>query len=158
MSPEDFMQQAIQQAERAALNGEIPIGCVVVKNDIVIAATHNQRELTKNPLHHAEMRALEQAAKITGDWRLNVCDLYVTLEPCPMCLGALFQARIGHLFFGAYDEKRDSAPNQKVIFPNLRGLNELTSNNHTLKITGGVCEEKSSQQLKSFFSARRSGN
>src|SRR5688572_28978876 len=104
--PEQSMKAALAEAKAAFDAGEVPIGAVLVKNGTTLARAHNTREQSKNPLHHAEIQVLEEAARILGDWRLTDCELYVTVEPCPMCLGALFQARVGKLFFGCYDDKR----------------------------------------------------
>jgi len=156
MTDLDAMALALDQAKLAACLGEVPIGAILVRGEQILAQTHNTREQTKNPLHHAEIQALEIAAKAQGDWRLNDCTLYVTLEPCPMCLGALFQARMARLVFGCFDEKREREflPGKNII-PNLRGLESLTSNNHTLTITGGVIADECAQNLRDFFAERR---
>ncbi len=150
------MSLALAQAKQAASLGEVPIGAIIVRGDQILAQTHNTREQTKNPLHHAEIQALEIAAKAQGDWRLNDCTLYVTLEPCPMCLGALFQARMDRLVFGCYDDKRESGfMAEKPIIANLKGLTSLTSNNHTLSLTGGIRADECAKLLKDFFAERR---
>lgn len=156
ISDPDAMSLALAQAKLAGSLGEVPIGAIIARGDQILAQTHNKREQTKNPLHHAEIQALEIAAKIQGDWRLNDCTLYVTLEPCPMCLGALFQARIGRLVFGCYDDKRESSfMAEKTLIPNLKGLESLTSNNHTLSMTGGIMADECAKLLKDFFAERR---
>jgi tRNA(adenine34) deaminase len=152
------MQEALHEAKLAFDAGEIPIGAVIVRQDQIIARAHNTRQQSRNPLHHAEIIVLEEAAKQIGDWRLNDCTLYVTLEPCPMCLGALFQARVGKLFFGCHDDKRDVTTFKNDlhrIFPNLKDTSELSSNNHSLAISGGILEIQCSKILKDFFASKR---
>lgn len=163
---EKYMHLALAEAERAATLGEVPVGAVVVLDDVVIASAYNTRECDKDPLAHAEIKALRIAAQKIGDWRLDACALYVTLEPCPMCLGALFQARVGELYFGAFDEKRaaQNVSAERNALPSLQDRFgdtshesplRLTSNNHTLTILGGVLQTKCSALLKSFFKSRR---
>lgn len=101
-----FMRLAIREAEEAASAGEIPVGAVVVRGGQVIASAHNTRETEKNAVRHAEITAIERACAAVGNWRLDDCDLYVTLEPCMMCAGAISQARLRRLYFGAYDPER----------------------------------------------------
>ena len=105
MEHEAYMRLAIEQAEAAFALGEIPVGAVVVKDGKVIAAAGNRRETQQDPTAHAEMLAIRQAAQTLGDWRMNDCTLYVTLEPCPMCAGALAMCRMGTIVFGAWDER-----------------------------------------------------
>lgn len=143
MNDQDYMQQALIEAEHAASKGEVPIGAVLVEDGEIIARAHNTREQSKNPLDHAEMLLLQQAGQQKGNWRLNDTTLYVTLEPCPMCLGALLQARVGRLVYGCVDPKRE----KKSMM--------IHGNNHCLKITGGVLEEACSLVLKNFFKLRR---
>lgn len=157
-----MMRAALNEAEHAAAAGEVPIGAVVVCGDKIIARAHNTREGGKNPLRHAEIAALEGAARVKGDWRLNDCDLYVTCEPCPMCLGALFQARVGRLVFGCSDDKRLSEPGAiPHLLPSLDSVREvplrLKSNNHIIDIRGGVLAPACTALLKDFFAARRDG-
>ena len=155
-----LMTEALKEAHLAFEQGEIPIGAILVKDNQVIAKAHNTREQDPSPLNHAEIKVIQEVAKQKGDWRLNDFDLYVTTEPCPMCLGALFQARVGCLFVGCLDPKRESQ-NKGNIFPSLKsicnehGYGELTSNNHMLKIQTGVLAEESAQILKDFFNQRR---
>ena len=103
-----FMERAIALAEISALEGEVPVGAVVVKDNQIVGEGRNRRELGKNALYHAELEAIDNACKKLGGWRLWQCDLYVTLEPCPMCAGAIINARIKRVFFGAYDKKAGS--------------------------------------------------
>ena len=152
-SLEYFMKLALDQAQQAFERGETPIGCVIVKNDRVMVQSFNTREHDKSPLAHAEIKALLEATKIQGDWRLNDHTLYVTLEPCPMCLGALLQARVGHLIFGCTDEKRQMTSDQ--VFPSLKNRVQITDSNYKLSITGGILAEESSQLIKRFFKERR---
>lgn len=162
MTPNDieFMKQALNEAESAFAEGEIPIGAVLVKDNKIICRAHNTRERSKNPLHHAEMILLEEAGKIAGDWRLNDTILYVTVEPCPMCLGALLQARVGRLVYGCADPKRfvraglKPAPTTHV-FPSLAEIKELSGNSHTVEITGSVLEKECAELLGEFFKNRR---
>ncbi len=147
-----WMQHALDLARVAFKAGEVPIGALIVKNDEVLAEAYNVRQGSKNPLDHAEIRALKEAAEKIGDWRLTGCTLYVTLEPCPMCLGALFQARIDRLVFGCADPKRK----ENEIFPTLLSQpSVLNFNNHNLAVTSGVLAENCSQILKDFFKMNR---
>ena len=102
----EYMKAALREAETAAENGDIPVGAVIVKNGQVIASAHNTREKEGNAVRHAEITAIERACRAVGDWRLDGCDMYVTLEPCMMCAGAVAQARLRRLYFGAYDRER----------------------------------------------------
>lgn len=157
------MQEALNEARSAFAEGEIPIGAVLVKDNKIICRAHNTREQSKNPLHHAEMILLEEAGKIIGDWRLNDTTLYVTVEPCPMCLGALLQARVGRLVFGCADPKRNilgAAPKgppsgasgaPTFTFPSLAEIKELSGNSHTVEVTGLVLEKECAGLLKKFF-------
>lgn len=146
------MLQAIDEAKRAANRGEVPVGAVLVRRGTVLARAHNLRETTQNPLNHAEMILLERAAKKLKNWRLSDCTLYVTLEPCPMCLGALLQSRVGRLVFGCRDAKKGSHPEAS-----LRRVETgvLKGNNHLLKITQGVLGDDCSRLLKEFFKNQR---
>lgn len=144
MTDLSFMQEAIVEARLAAEAGEVPIGAVLVCQDQIIARAHNTREESKNPLHHAEILVLEAGAKKIGDWRLEKTTLVVTLEPCPMCLGALLQARVGRLVYGCSDPKRNSGDNKKI-----------SGNNHTVEITGKVLEKECGELLTNFFKSVR---
>lgn len=153
-SHEDFMQMALDEAQKAYDQGETPIGCVIVENNQVAAAAFNTREKDKSPLAHAEIKALLLAVKSKDDWRLTDATIYVTMEPCPMCLGAILQARVKNLVFGCSDKKRQMVVDS--IFPSLKNKTHLTDNNHTLTITGGILEKKTSQLIRDFFKKRRS--
>ena len=149
-SKEFFMTAALREAEKAYGLGETPIGAVIVKDGEIIAAAHNLRETGKNVLYHAELLAIDAACKALGGWRLHMCDLYVTLEPCIMCSGAIHQARFKNLYFGAPDPKGGAV---------LSSLNAKTADGlfcHT-NCEGGIMLEECSRILKRFFKELRSG-
>jgi tRNA(adenine34) deaminase len=142
------MLQALDEARRAEAHGDVPVGAVVVRDGHVIAARHNERELTGDPTAHAEVLALRDAAVAVGHWRLDDCDLYVTLEPCPMCAGAIVNSRIRRVVFGATDPKAGA----------VRSLYQVADDprlNHRATIEGGVLADESAALLKAFFAARR---
>jgi len=145
---EYYMRLALREAERAATHGDVPVGCVVVLDGEVIAAAGNERELRKNPTAHAEMLAIEDAAKRMGSWRLLNTVIYVTVEPCPMCAGAIIQARIPHLVYGAPDEKAGAAGTLYNVCQDPRL-------NHCVEVTSGVLADESIALLQEFFQARR---
>lgn len=145
-----FMQMALEEARQAAKEGEAPIGALLVHEGKILARAHNVRESSRNPLDHAELRLLREIGQKTANWRLLGTTLYVTLEPCPMCLGALLQARVERLVFGCHDPKREGDD----YFPSLQ-MATIQSNNHTLSITGGILKEECSQLLKDFFTKCR---
>lgn len=149
-SDDFFMAEALRQARRAAAAGEVPVGAVVVHAGRVIARAHNQVELLKDATAHAEMLALTQAQAARGDWRLNDCALYVTKEPCPMCAGALVQARVGRVVFGAPDPKVGAAGG-------ALNLLQWPAANHHCQVTAGVRLEECRRLLLEFFRAQRSG-
>lgn len=142
-----FMQLALSAARQAAKRGEIPVGAVVVKDGEVISVGSNRREEKNSVISHAEIEAIEKAAKRLGDWRLDGCELYVTLEPCPMCTGAIINSRISTVIFGAYDLNAgcmDSVINLcDYPFPTRP------------EIYGGICEDECAKVLKDFFGAVR---
>lgn len=145
---EAFMRIAFQEAEAALADDEVPIGAVIVHGDRVIASAHNQRERLRDPTAHAEMIAITQAAESLNSWRLNDCTLYVTLEPCCMCAGAIVQARLGRVVYGASDPKAGA----------VHSLFQLLSDarlNHRAEIVSGVLLEPCSQILTRFFEAKR---
>lgn len=139
----EFMKLAILEAEKAAAKGEVPVGAVIIKNGEVIAACHNLREEKQNALSHAEMEAINTACKKLGSWRLDDCEMYVTLEPCPMCTGAIINARIKTVIFGAYDSKMGCM--DSVI--NLCDY----SFNHRPEIYAGIMEDECLSVLQNFF-------
>lgn len=144
------MRLALEQAQLAFSLGEVPVGAVLldsVTNDVV-AAAHNRSEAEGNALLHAEMNALHEGFRILGDKRLNRCDLYVTLEPCPMCAQAISVARIRRLYFGAFDPKGGGVTHGARVF-------DAGSCFHTPEIYGGVLEDECSELLKQFFKNRR---
>ena len=145
---EYYMRLALREAERAATHGDVPVGCVVVLDGEVIAAAGNERELRKSPTAHAEILAIEDAAKRMGSWRLLNTVIYVTVEPCPMCAGAIIQARIPHLVYGAPDEKAGAAGTLYNVCQDPRL-------NHCVEVTSGVLADESIALLQEFFQARR---
>ena len=143
-SDESFMKQAVKQAKKAYDKLETPIGCVIVHEDKIIARGYNKRNMKKNTLAHAEILAINKASKMLGDWRLEDCTMYVTLEPCPMCAGAIVQARIPRVVIGSMNPKAGCAGS---------GLNLLQQDglNHQVEITKGVLAEECSGLMTSFF-------
>ncbi len=142
----NFMNEAIKQAKKAELIGEVPIGAVIVQDGKVIARGYNKRETKKNALLHAEIDAINKACKKLGGWRLPNCEMYVTLEPCPMCMGAIISARIDKLFFGAYDEKSGAAGSVCDLSSSLP---------HKVDTIGGIMEDECREILTSFFKKLR---
>lgn len=149
-APEDakFMKAALTQARKAARLGEVPIGCVIVKDGQIIARGYNRRNTDHTALGHAEITAIRRASKVLGDWRLENCTLYVTLEPCPMCAGAIVQARIPAVVIGAMNPKAGCAGSVINILQ-LPGLN------HRCALTYGVLRDTCAALLKDFFAAMR---
>jgi tRNA(adenine34) deaminase len=148
MSDEAFMQQALVLAREAAELGEVPVGAVAVHDGRIVGTGFNRREVDRNPLAHAELLALDAAAKALGAWRLTGVTLYVTLEPCAMCAGGLVQSRVTRLVFGAMDPKAGAVGS-------LYNLAEEPRHNHRLQVTSGVLEDESRLLLKSFFERLR---
>ena len=144
----EYMLAALEQARAAAEEGEIPVGAVLVRDGKILACTHNRREATGNPMDHAEMLALREGAAHQGSWRLDGSTLYVTLEPCPMCAGALVQARVSRLVFGARDIKLGAAGSRYNL------VSDETTH-HRMEVTDGILEEECQELLRSFFEARR---
>ncbi len=145
---ENFMRKAIAEAKKAYAKGETPIGAVIVKDGKIIARGHNLRETKKNALCHAEIIALDKACRKLGGWRLFQCDMYVTLEPCLMCAGAIIQSRIKNLYFGAYD-KKGGAVGSLIDMPNLDGVTQKVN------AVGGVLQDECSEIMKEFFKELR---
>ena len=145
---EHYMQLALQQAELAGREEEVPVGAVIVCGDRVIAAAHNQREQLHDPTAHAEMIAITQAAEALGDWRLTTCTMYVTLEPCPMCAGALVLARLPRLVYGATDAKAG-------FVHSLYHLLNDERLHHQVEVVAGVCAERCGQLLTEVFQLQR---
>lgn len=142
-----FMKEALLCAQASAENGEVPVGAVVVKDGQIISRGHNRRETGKNALYHAELEAIDGACKALGGWRLWQCELYVTLEPCPMCAGAIINARIKRVVFGACDQKAGSCGSVVNLF-------ELPYN-HRPQLSGGVLEDECAAVLREFFQKLR---
>ncbi len=142
-----FMEKALEEAEKAYKMGEVPVGAVIVKDGEIIAVGHNKRETEKNALLHAETDAINNACQKLGGWRLWHCEIYVTLEPCPMCAGAIINAHIPKVYFGAYDAKNGSCGSVTNIFDLPYGFKP--------ECTGGILEEKCSKILKDFFKELR---
>ena len=145
---EIYMRAALQQAELALSENEVPVGAVIVRNERIIAAAYNQREQLRDPTAHAEMIAITQAAEAVGGWRLLECTLYVTLEPCPMCAGAILQARIPSLVYGAADPKAGAVSSLFRLLGDARL-------NHRTEVVPSVLEEDCGRILSEFFSQRR---
>jgi tRNA(adenine34) deaminase len=145
---EHFMRLALAEAEAAFAENEVPIGAVIVHSDRVIAAAHNQREQLRDPTAHAEMVAITQAAETLGSWRLIDCTLYVTLEPCPMCAGAIVQARIPLVVYGASDPKAGAVATLYQLLSDRRL-------NHQAQIVPGVLGQQCGSLLTRFFEAQR---
>ncbi|NLI67049.1 MAG: nucleoside deaminase [Bacilli bacterium] len=145
---EKFMRLAIEEAKKAEKKGEVPIGAVIVKDGEVVSTGHNERETTQKTLRHAELIAIEKANEKLNSWRLEDCTMYVTLEPCPMCAGALVQARMKRVVYGAKDPKAGCVGT-------LMNLVTEERFNHQLKWTGSVLEEECGMMLTNFFKKLR---
>ena len=141
---EKFMKEAIRQAKKAYLLEEVPIGCVIVHEGKIIARGYNRRNTDRNTLSHAELIAIRKAAKKLGDWRLEECTMYVTLEPCKMCAGAMMQARLTEAVIGCMNPKAGCAGSVLNIL-------EMDGFNHKVQVTRGVLEEECSQMMSQFF-------
>ena len=145
------MAKALCQAQAAARKGEVPVGAVVVREGSIVARAHNLRETRRDPAAHAELIALQRAAKKLGGWRLMDCTVYVTLEPCPMCAGAMIKARVARVVFGAFDPKAGCCGTLYQLIQDGRF-------NHTCPVTGGVLEAECAGILKEFFARKRRNN
>ena len=141
---EKYMREAIRQAKKAEALMEVPIGCVIVFEDKIIARGYNRRNTDKNTISHAEMNAIRKASRKLGDWRLEGCTMYITLEPCQMCAGAIVQARIPRVVIGSMNPKAGCAGS-------VLNLLEMKEFNHQVQVTRGVLEEACSQMLSDFF-------
>lgn len=150
MDDSHWMSEALREAHRAAAQGDVPVGALVVLNGTIIGRGHNRREIDGNPLAHAELMAMQQASEAIEGWRLTDCTLYVTLEPCAMCAGALVNSRIDTLVFGTRDPKAGFCGS----VGNLVAHERL---NHRLTVRQGVLQEECSEVLKSFFRELRDG-
>ena len=148
---EKYMKAALKQAQKAYALGEVPIGCVIVYEGHIIGRGYNRRNTDKNTLAHAEITAINKASKKIGDWRLEDCTLYVTLEPCQMCAGAIVQARIPEVVMGCMNPKAGCAGS-------ILNILDMPEFNHQVKAVRGVLEEDCSQMLKTFFTELRERN
>ncbi|OUP50463.1 tRNA adenosine(34) deaminase TadA [Lachnoclostridium sp. An181] len=145
---EKFMKEAVKQAKKAYALGEVPIGCVIAYEGKIIARGYNRRTVDKNTLAHAELSAIKKASKKMGDWRLEGCTMYVTLEPCQMCSGAIVQSRIDRVVIGCMNPKAGCAGS-------ILNLLQMAQFNHQVEIEKGILEEECSQMLKLFFKELR---
>ncbi len=145
---EKYMKQAIKQAKKAAAVGDVPIGCVIVYENRIIARGYNKRNAKKTALAHAELLAIEKASKKLGDWRLEDCTMYITLEPCQMCAGAIVQARIPKVVVGAMNKKAGCAGSVLNLF-------QVPAFNHQVEFVNGVLEQECSEMLSDFFKTLR---
>ncbi len=146
--PSEFMSLALEEARQAAASGDVPVGAVIERRGEVLAAAGNEREHRRDPTAHAEILAIRQAAQRLGGWRLTGCNIYITIEPCPMCAGAIYQARIDKIFYGAPDAKAGAAGTLMDIVGDPRL-------NHRVTVTGGILAEESASMLREFFLTRR---
>lgn len=146
-----YMKEALRQAKKAYALGEVPIGCVIVYEDKIIARGYNRRNTDKNTLAHAEVTAINRASKKLGDWRLEDCTLYVTLEPCQMCAGAIVQSRITNVVMGCMNPKAGCGGS-------ILNILEMPEFNHQVNVLRGVMEEECSQILQDFFKELRIRN
>lgn len=144
MEHEKYMREALRQAKKAEALGEVPIGCVIVSDGKIVARGYNRRNTDKNTLSHAELNAIRKASKKLGDWRLEGCTLYVTLEPCQMCAGAIVQARVDRVVIGSMNPKAGCAGS-------VLNLLQVERFNHQVEIITGVMEEECSCMLSDFF-------
>ncbi|MCD8151435.1 MAG: tRNA adenosine(34) deaminase TadA [Clostridiales bacterium] len=151
MSQEKYMKEALRQAKKAYTLGEVPIGCVIVYEDKIIARGYNRRNTDKNTLSHAEITAIRKASKKIGDWRLEGCTMYVTLEPCQMCAGALVQSRIDKVVIGTMNPKAGCAGS-------VLNLLQMAGFNHQVEIEYDVCRDECTEILQRFFVELRQRN
>ena len=143
-----YMEEAIKEAWKAFHKGDVPVGAVIVKDGVIIARAHNLREANHSAIAHAELLAIDEACKELGSWRLLDCELYVTLEPCPMCAGAIINSRIKSVYYGAYDEKGGACGSVTNLFK--KGLF-----NHTPEVYEGIMEDACKEPLSEFFKNMR---
>lgn len=146
-----YMKEAMKQARKAYLLGEVPIGCVIVYENKIIGRGYNRRKTDRNTLSHAELTAIRKASKVMGDWRLEDCTMYVTLEPCQMCAGAIVQARMKRVCIGCMSPKSGCAGS-------ILNLLNVSQFNHQVEITQGILEQECSEMLSNFFIELRARN
>ena len=147
MEQEKYMRAALQLAQEAAANGEVPVGCVIVKDGVIVGTGRNRREERQATVSHAEMEAIAEANASLGTWRLDDCDLYVTLEPCPMCAGAILNARVRRVFYGARDRELGACGGVLNLF--------MEDFPHHPQLTGGILAQECQQILSDFFRSIR---
>ena len=145
---EKYMKEALKEAQRAYEKLEIPVGAIIVKDNKIIARAHNLKETKKDTTHHAEILAIQKASKKLGAWRLNDCEMYVTLEPCSMCAGAIINSRIKKIYIGALDERTGAAGSVLNLFEEYKF-------NHKVEVEKGILKEECENILKSFFKELR---
>lgn len=145
---EKYMKEALIEAKKAYLEEEVPIGAIIVYKDQIIARAHNTKEKENNPLCHAEIIAIDQACKQIGDWRLNECELYVTVEPCLMCCGAILHSRIRKVIYGTANSKFGYVESLASV------LND-PNNNHIVEIESGICAQECQKLMSDFFDSKR---
>ena len=150
MEYERWMRAALALADEAAAAGEVPVGCVIVRDGVIVGRGRNRREEEKSALAHAEIAAIDEACRALGDWRLSDCSLYVTLEPCPMCAGAILNARLKRVCFGARDEKTGSCGSVLNLFEENYGYRPA--------VYGGILEAECLRRMQSFFQGLRSAD
>ncbi|MDY5576079.1 MAG: tRNA adenosine(34) deaminase TadA [Lachnospiraceae bacterium] len=148
---EKYMKEAIRQAKKAYAIGEVPIGCVIVYEDKIVGRGYNRRMTDKNTLSHAELNAIKKASKVMGDWRLDDCEMFITLEPCQMCSGAIVQSRIKKVYIGSMNPKAGCAGS-------ILNLLQVPQFNHQVEMEKGILEEECSSMLKHFFRELREKN
>ncbi|QRN85081.1 nucleoside deaminase [Clostridia bacterium] len=140
----DYMKIALHEAQIALHENEVPVGAVVVKQGVVLAKAHNRKEAWQDPTAHAELLAIREACRVLGNWRMDGCSLYVTLEPCAMCASAILQARVSTLVYGARDNDRGAIESRgRALFDNVY--------NHQIEVLSGFAEEESQKILETFF-------
>ena len=145
---EKYIKKALKEAKKAYLLDEVPIGCVIVKDNKIIARSYNTREKDQMITSHCEINAIRKASKKLKDWQLIDCELYVTLEPCPMCAGAIYQSRIKKVVFGAYDVKQGALGSSFNLY-------DVKTLNHHPEVVGGVLKEECGQLLTNYFKEKR---
>jgi len=143
-----FMEEALKEAQKAFDINEVPVGCVIVHDSKIIGRGHNRRTIENNPLKHAEMIAINEACEFIGDWRLEDCHIYVTVEPCPMCAGAILQARMKALYFGAWNKKAGACGSVIDIIAEDKF-------NHKVEMYTDIMKEECAQMMSSFFARLR---
>ena len=143
-----FMEEAFKEALKAYEKNEIPVGCVIVKDNNIIGRGHNLKETNKSVFSHAEINAIEEASKYLNNWRLNDCSIYITLEPCAMCMGAIMQSQISNIYFSAFDKAMGCCGSKIKLF-------EYNFQNPKIKINQGILEKESIELLQSFFKRLR---